>query len=464
MSLRRNRGRRWDAYDDDDGGYGGSFPFDDDEAEGDGYVPPPDALDDRTPPGMAEQLADPALAEEDALAWTGHLRNVGTWSARRQLLSPRGDVLASVRTRVITSVDHGRGAGDDLAAVTWTTVVLDGDDDGGGAAARRRRGAGRWGGGGRAAGFPSPPPPPPSQRRRRLVTRATRGALRGRASLCADGSFADAPPAVGGQRHVITLGIVDAELRAVVALAYEWDGVFSGVTVSRERRGSSLRSGGAVDTAAEAEAEEEAAAAAAATAEADAAAGGRVDTGGPGLVRNAVAELAELEGTWRGSGVLLRARDVHRQAVESVTRFTRRPFGGVEVAGRVTLSDAYGDGRGVGRGGRVGNRADGRRRDAPPRARRSPDWWEAEEEERSLVPATARLDGRMLFFGPERLVTLLAGGGVSITAPVVIGDGRPFVVEAAYLVSPDLRKRVLRAYAADGGWAHSTFLNERLMS
>lgn len=80
------------------------------------------------------------------------------------------------------------------------------------------------------------------------------------------------------------------------------------------------------------------------------------------------------------------------------------------------------------------------------------------------MPATARLDGRMLFFGPERLVTLLAGGGVSITAPVVIGDGRPFVVEAAYLVSPDLRKRVLRAYSADGGWTHSTFLNERLMS
>lgn len=255
MSLRRTRGRRWDAYDDDDDGYGGGRPVDDDdETQDGGYGPPPDGYDDddRTPADVAEQLADPALAEEDALAWTGHLRNVGTWVARRQLLSARGDVLASVRTRVTTAVDHGRGAGDDLAAITWTTTVLDGTGGD-----RREGPRGRRGG----------PPPPPRPRRRRLVTRATRGALRGRASLCADGSFSDGRPAVGGERHVITLGIVDAELRAVVALAYEWDGVLSGVTVSRERRGSSLRSGGAsLDAAAEAAEEEEAAAVAAAVA------------------------------------------------------------------------------------------------------------------------------------------------------------------------------------------------------
>eukprot|EP00168_Porphyra_purpurea_P003402 TRINITY_DN14017_c0_g1_i1.p3 TRINITY_DN14017_c0_g1~~TRINITY_DN14017_c0_g1_i1.p3 ORF type:complete len:181 (-),score=51.56 TRINITY_DN14017_c0_g1_i1:106-603(-) len=114
--------------------------------------------------------------------------------------------------------------------------------------------------------------------------------------------------------------------------------------------------------------------------------------GGGGGGWSPAAEVADLEGTWRGSGVLLRARSPHREAVESVTRFTRRPFGGVEVAGRVTPAGVAGTG-------------------APAAARRSPDWWEAEEEERSLVPAAARLDGRMLFFGRERVVTLLAGGG-----------------------------------------------------
>lgn len=73
--------------------------------------------------------------------------------------------------------------------------------------------------------------------------------------------------------------------------------------------------------------------------------------------------------------------------------------------------------------------------------------------------STARIEDSMLDFGEVRV--LLLPGGASCTFPGVARLGRPFFIEAGWLVAPGQRQRLIRHYNGKGEWTSLTLVSEQ---
>ncbi|GAB4133217.1 MAG: DUF3598 family protein [Cyanobacteria bacterium J069] len=63
--------------------------------------------------------------------------------------------------------------------------------------------------------------------------------------------------------------------------------------------------------------------------------------------------------------------------------------------------------------------------------------------------------------GGVPLQLLLLPDGASANTPLVIPKGRPFFLEAGWLIEPTLRQRMIRRYDAQGGWESLTLITEK---
>lgn len=79
------------------------------------------------------------------------------------------------------------------------------------------------------------------------------------------------------------------------------------------------------------------------------------------------------------------------------------------------------------------------------------------------ITSTATIAGSMLRFeqGPQPIQVLLLPDGASSNCPRHLKLGQPFVLEAGWLIQPDLRQRIIRRYDAAGGWVSLTLVTER---
>lgn len=82
------------------------------------------------------------------------------------------------------------------------------------------------------------------------------------------------------------------------------------------------------------------------------------------------------------------------------------------------------------------------------------------------LASTATIDGHILRFdqGSYPSQILLLPGGASCHVPKEIPRGKPFLLEAGWLVEPTLRQRMMRRYDARGGWESLTLVTERKIS
>lgn len=70
-------------------------------------------------------------------------------------------------------------------------------------------------------------------------------------------------------------------------------------------------------------------------------------------------------------------------------------------------------------------------------------------------------DNRLLFEQGSRSVqVLLLPDGTSANTPLTVPKGKPFFLEAGWLVEENLRHRLIRSYDAQGGWISLTFVAE----
>ncbi len=79
------------------------------------------------------------------------------------------------------------------------------------------------------------------------------------------------------------------------------------------------------------------------------------------------------------------------------------------------------------------------------------------------ISSTATITGSRLRFeqGPQPVQVLLLPDGASINCPTQLKLGQPFVLEAGWLLQPNLRQRIVRRYDAAGGWVSLTLVTER---
>jgi hypothetical protein len=79
------------------------------------------------------------------------------------------------------------------------------------------------------------------------------------------------------------------------------------------------------------------------------------------------------------------------------------------------------------------------------------------------IASSAAIDGSRLLFdqGAYPIQVLLLPDGASSNTPLTIPRGTPFLLEAGWLVEPDLRYRMIRSYDAQGGWSSLTLVTER---
>ncbi|MGK7911082.1 MAG: DUF3598 family protein [Synechococcus sp.] len=63
--------------------------------------------------------------------------------------------------------------------------------------------------------------------------------------------------------------------------------------------------------------------------------------------------------------------------------------------------------------------------------------------------------------GPVPMQMLLLPGGASSNSPLKIPTGHPFVAELGWLISPNLRQRMIRSYDKSGNWESTTLVTER---
>lgn len=63
--------------------------------------------------------------------------------------------------------------------------------------------------------------------------------------------------------------------------------------------------------------------------------------------------------------------------------------------------------------------------------------------------------------GSQPVTVQLLPGGASVTYPSQISPGKPLFLEAGWLIQPDLRQRLIRAYDAQGTWSSLTLVVER---
>lgn len=78
------------------------------------------------------------------------------------------------------------------------------------------------------------------------------------------------------------------------------------------------------------------------------------------------------------------------------------------------------------------------------------------------LASTAAIEGAKLLFdeGTTPMQVLLLPDGASCNTPLTIPKGKPFILEAGWLVKPDLRQRIIRSYDMQGGWVSLTLVTE----
>lgn len=79
-----------------------------------------------------------------------------------------------------------------------------------------------------------------------------------------------------------------------------------------------------------------------------------------------------------------------------------------------------------------------------------------------IASSAAIQPSRLLFDqGSHPVQVLLLPDGASSNTPLTIPRGKPFLLEAGWLIAPDLRQRMIRSYDAQGGWGSLTLVTER---
>ncbi|MGB3308885.1 MAG: DUF3598 family protein [Nodosilinea sp.] len=73
-----------------------------------------------------------------------------------------------------------------------------------------------------------------------------------------------------------------------------------------------------------------------------------------------------------------------------------------------------------------------------------------------VVGSTLRFDR-----GQQPVTVLLLPGGASASFPSEIQSGQPLFLEVGWLISPDLRQRLIRTYSAQGSWVSLTLVTEQ---
>jgi len=76
--------------------------------------------------------------------------------------------------------------------------------------------------------------------------------------------------------------------------------------------------------------------------------------------------------------------------------------------------------------------------------------------------STAQIQENLLQFdqGSDPVQVLLLPDGASSNTPLTIPRGKPFFLEAGWLIQPDLRQRLIRSYDAQAGWVSLTLITE----
>lgn len=79
------------------------------------------------------------------------------------------------------------------------------------------------------------------------------------------------------------------------------------------------------------------------------------------------------------------------------------------------------------------------------------------------LASTGAIEGSILRFSEGNLPVqvLLLPDGASANTPLTIPRGRPFFLEAGWLINPNLRVRMIRSYDDRGGWVSLTLVTER---
>jgi Domain of unknown function (DUF3598) len=82
------------------------------------------------------------------------------------------------------------------------------------------------------------------------------------------------------------------------------------------------------------------------------------------------------------------------------------------------------------------------------------------------LASTAAIEGSILRFdqGSDPIQVLLLPGGASSNTPMSIPRGKPFFLEAGWLIEPALRQRMIRSYDEKGAWTSLTLVTERKVS
>ncbi|NJO40426.1 MAG: DUF3598 family protein [Cyanobacteria bacterium CRU_2_1] len=77
--------------------------------------------------------------------------------------------------------------------------------------------------------------------------------------------------------------------------------------------------------------------------------------------------------------------------------------------------------------------------------------------------SSAQINGSILLFdrGSTPIQVLLLPDGTSSNTPLTIPRGKPFWLEAGWLIEPNLRQRMIRSYDDRGGWVSLTRVIER---
>jgi len=82
------------------------------------------------------------------------------------------------------------------------------------------------------------------------------------------------------------------------------------------------------------------------------------------------------------------------------------------------------------------------------------------------LASTAAIEGSVLRFdqGSDPIQVLLLPNGASSNSPIRIPRGKPFFLEAGWLIEPSLRQRMIRSYDEKGAWTSLTLVTERKLS
>lgn len=79
------------------------------------------------------------------------------------------------------------------------------------------------------------------------------------------------------------------------------------------------------------------------------------------------------------------------------------------------------------------------------------------------IATTARIEESRLLFdqGSHPIQVLLLPDGASSNTPIALPRGKPFFLEAGWLIEPNLRQRMIRSYDEKGGWSSLTLVTEQ---